>query len=138
MLPSLTSLLCAVVASFVVGMLWYSPLMFGNVWVKLKQFDKKNFKAAQKNMGFGYLLSLLGTIIQTLVLYQILYVYNVKDIGQAACVTIMVWLGFIAVTQLTMMVFDTKKFNLQLFVIDTSYQLTSLLFIAVLLTLLNS
>lgn len=137
MFPSIVSLVCAVIASFVIGMTWYSPLLFGPLWLKLKQFDKKTSKNAQRALFIGYFTTLVGTILQALVLYQILYVYRATTLSQTICVTITMWFGFIAVTQLSMMMFDNKKFNVQLFVIDTSYQLVSLLFMGILLRLFN-
>lgn len=137
LLPSLLSMIPTVMASFAIGMLWYSPVMFGPMWVKLKQFDPKKFKAAQKKMGPSYILSGIGTIIQAVALYQILYAFDVRSLSESVWVSFWVWLGFVAVTQMTMMIFDSKKFNIQLFIIDTSYQLASLLSIGILLTVLN-
>ena len=41
----------AAVVSIIIGSLWYSPLLFGNVWMRLQRFTKKDMdKAKQKGM----------------------------------------------------------------------------------------
>ena len=51
-LPSVTvnyvAVVGAAVVSFIIGMLWYSPLLFGNAWMKAGGFSKKDINKAKK------------------------------------------------------------------------------------------
>ncbi|MDB6168142.1 MAG: hypothetical protein JWM88_1006 [Verrucomicrobia bacterium] len=57
------------VVGFLLGWLWYSPLLFGNVWkAEMKVTDEKMKEIAQKGMARFFLLGLLYTLISTIAL----------------------------------------------------------------------
>lgn len=71
---SLTAVLLATVAQFVVGMVWYMPL-FGKLWGKMHGFDglsKDKQKEKQSQMGPYYAAQLLVTILTAFVLAKLL------------------------------------------------------------------
>ena len=42
------AVLVAAIVSMVIGGLWYSPLLFGNVWMKLSGITQKDVEKAKK------------------------------------------------------------------------------------------
>jgi len=59
MLPAIDlnywAVLVSAVASMVIGALWYSPILFGNIWMNLMKIDPKNIdKMKDKGMGKYY------------------------------------------------------------------------------------
>lgn len=130
---SLLSVLIASVASMVLGFLWYSPVLFGNAWMKLKGFTQASLKDAQKKMGPMYALSFIGALVMAWVLSMVISLVGVADAMEAARIAFWMWLGFVAPVQMTGVIFGDKKWKL--FAIDTGYQLASLLAMAVIISL---
>ena len=70
---NLVALLAAALASMGIGFLWYSSFLFGKPWMKLVGYTPAEYQAAQKEMGTGYLLSLIATIVMVFVLAQVFH-----------------------------------------------------------------
>lgn len=122
---NLLALLAATVANMGLGFLWYSPFMFAKPWMKLMGYTSESMKEAQKEMGTLYLLALLGTLVMSFVLAQILNWLSVADLTTSLWVSFMIWAGFIAPVQFTDVLFGKKQLNL--FMINTGYQLVGML-----------
>lgn len=122
---NLLALLVAALASMGIGFLWYSPFLLGKPWMKLMGYSESDLKAAQKEMGTGYLLSLIATIVTVFVLAQVFNWIVPNTLTTALVVSLMLWIGFIAPVQFSDVVFGRKPMNLYL--INTGYQLVSVL-----------
>ena len=57
---NLLAIVVAAVASFLLGGLWYSPVMFGKVWIKESGYDESRQSHPGKVFGFAFLFSLLA------------------------------------------------------------------------------
>ena len=44
------AVLAAAIASFVIGALWYSPMLFGKMWMKLSNVSGKEVKKAKRKL----------------------------------------------------------------------------------------
>ena len=54
------AILTAALSAFLVGGLWYSPALFGALWMRVNGFDRKQLApAGAKIFGIGFLLSLV-------------------------------------------------------------------------------
>jgi hypothetical protein len=122
---NLLALLAASLASMGIGFLWYSPFLFGKPWMKLMGYSASDLKEAQKEMGTGYLLSLIATLITVFVMAQIFKWVLPPNLNTALLISFMLWIGFIAPVQFTDVLFGRKPMNL--FLINTGYQLVSIL-----------
>lgn len=120
------------IASMVVGFLWYSPVLFGKQWMKLNRFTQKDMEAAKKEMGKTYGLSFVAALITAFVLSRLVGMLGVVGAAGGMEVAFWLWLGFVMPVQYTGVLFESK--NLQLFMINTSYQLVSFLVMGVVLT----
>lgn len=132
--PNYISIFTAVISSMTLGMLWYSSAVFGIVWMKLKGFKPKDMDAAKKSMNLTYIFSFLATAIQAIIITQFLATINVTSLSAALQLSVLFWLGFVATTQVSSMLYSVKKFSLTLFLIETGYQLFSLIIMTSLLT----
>lgn len=116
----------------VVGSLWYSPLVFGNVWMKLSGMTEKQLEEAKKKgMGKTYVISFLSTLVMAYVLAHFVDYTEATTFMLGMQTGFWIWLGFIATVMLGMVLWDNKPFTLYL--INTLHYLVCLLLIGGLL-----
>lgn len=134
---NLLGVFLAAIANMAIGFLWYSPAVMGKPWMRLMGFTEKSMKEAQKRASKLYSLSFIAAIIQASVIHVVLQMTYAQTLGNAIILGCVLWLGFVAVTQLTMSIFDTKPFSPHLLTINTSYQFLSMLAMTVILYLVG-
>lgn len=136
---NVVSVLVAAIASMVVGFLWYSPMLFGKPWMKLMGIKPSDMKSKQKQMMPMYGLSFVSTILMAFVFYHFViqgqYFYNISLLSASLASGFWAWLGFIMPVQLTDVIFGGKKW--MLFAINTGYQLTGVLAMALVFGLIG-
>lgn len=123
---NIVSILLAGIANMGVGMLWYSPLLFGNHWMKLMGLTKQKMEKAKSKMGQTYLTSFLLALLQAYVIGLVLQLMGAMGYLEGMMVGFFAWLGFVMVTQATDFLFGGGK-SFHLFLINTGYQLAGLL-----------
>src|SRR5438445_2726009 len=125
----------AAVASFVVGGLWYSPLLFAKPWMKATGCDpndKQKIEEMKKGAGKLYAMAFLASLVSAAVLAKFFGAMGVDAVLYGLKIAFAVWLGFVATVQLTATLFGKKP--IVLFFIDTGYQFVSYVVMAVVLT----
>lgn len=122
---NLLALVASVVVYMALGFLWYSPILFAKSWMKLMGHSPESMKTAQSEMGTLYLLSALGALVMAFVLAQLFKWILPATVSAALGLSFMLWLGFIAPIQFTDVLFGKRPMNL--FLINTSYQLVGIL-----------
>lgn len=132
----------ATLVQFILGAVWYSPLMFGKFWMKVMggdhQCTKEEMQKMQKEMMPFYGLQILLTIIFTFVLAMFIYYLQMANVGfHAYGVAGWIWLGFILPTQVSGVIWGNTKreFWLKQISIMLSYQLIGLMLTAWILSL---
>ncbi len=91
------AILAAGIASMVLGFVWYSPMLFGNAFMKSMGWDPNDTKRMgemKKGMGATYMMMFFGTLISAYVLAQFLTLTQAIDMSDALKVGAMAWLGF--------------------------------------------
>src|SRR3989344_4427977 len=63
-----TAVIVSAVISFLIGWIWYSPLLFGNLWIKMSKFTKAQINAGKKRGMKGMLPQMLFGFLSTLVM----------------------------------------------------------------------
>ncbi len=124
---NLLGLLGAIIASFVVGGVWYSPGVMGEQWRKLIKMDKKTMEKGPGGKAWG--LTVLGAALQAYVLAHVAYLsfrfFDYSFMGAALSTAFWMWLGF----QLSMLIthdsFEQRP--LKLTAINAGNQLVTLL-----------
>lgn len=123
-------ILIATSIQFILGALWYSPLIFGTWWMQIMEVTnhpKEELQRAQREMAPFYGLQFLLTVVSTFVLAMFLASLPVESniYGIAG----FIWIGFIVPTQIGGVIWANtkKKFWLKQIFVMVSYQLVSIL-----------
>lgn len=117
----------AVVATFILGMLWYSPLMFGKKWMALMGMTMDMGDEMKKNARRAYIINVLFSILTAYILAVFLKNTLLLSYWTAMKIGFLAWLGFVAPALSTEYVFAVQKRPWSLYAINIGYQLTSLL-----------
>ena len=109
-----TLILAATVVQFVLGALWYSPLMFGKMWMQVMEMgnkSKEELAKLQKEMAPFYALQFVLAFITTFCLAQVLEMGKIVDANYSVYMgAFWTWFGFIATTQVSAVIWgNTKK-----------------------------
>lgn len=120
---NLIAVTVAALINMVVGSLWYSPLLFGNKWIKLMGIGGMD-KPKMKTMAIQYGVTFAGAFVMCAILsYSLGYTFAYTAID-GALVGFWLWLGFIATSSMGSVVFGGKPKTIYL--IDASYYLAVL------------
>jgi len=128
------AVLLAAVLNFIIGALWYSPLLFMNTWIKLSGFSKKDMKCEKKGMFMGFISSFIGALILSFVIAVLFESLSLGGILNAIFVAVLVWLGFTAATSFTETIYSKRSKSL--FFLNAGYQLVGVIVMAIVLVLL--
>ena len=116
------------VSAMVLGFLWYGPVL-GAVWRKEMGFTMDDMNKMMLSPGVAYGLMAVGALIMAYVLAVTLSISSVAFGGLELAMALQggfwLWLGFVATTQLGVVLWEGKSWKL--FLINTSYSLVSVL-----------
>lgn len=128
------AVLLAAIASIFIGGFWYSPALFGNIWVKLSGFTQKDMDAAKaKGMGKSYALTFAASLVKGYILAVLLKTIPPESLSGALLFGFLAWLGFMATASLNMVLWEGKPFKLYL--IQNGHDLVSLLVMSLIIGL---
>lgn len=121
------AVLVATVASFIVGMIWYAPGVFGEKWRKLIKMDKKVMDKGPAPSA--WVLTVLGAFLQAYVLACVTFLmanyFDGNSWMQSALMSgLWMWLGFQLSMILTHDSFEQRPLNLS--VLTAGNQLATL------------
>ena len=121
------AVLVAAVASFVLGWIWHSPFLFGKMWMKLSNIDKKKIEEHKKSgkMGPSLFFQFVATVLMAYVLRYFIGYAKASTAIDGAIVGIWLWLGFVATTMIGMVLWEGKPFKL--FLISAGHVLAGLI-----------
>ena len=139
MVPTVTinviGVLIAAIASFVVGMIWYSPALFGKQWMKLMGMKESDMKNAKKEMGGMMVMTLILSAVTAFVLAHVLKYTGAATYMDAVFVAFIMWLGFYA-TSLYLGVMYEKK-SMEWWFINAGHYLAGLIVMAIVLVVMG-
>ena len=117
---NLLAVLVAAVINMAVGMVWYSPVLFGSVW--LAEIGKKPEEIGDGKTG--YVIATFSAIIMAYVLAHFVQYVGATSLVQGVQTGLWAGLGFVATTFATEHVFNGK--TLKLYFINAGYHVVSL------------
>lgn len=125
----------ATIAAFLLGALWYSPLLFGNPWFESRGIlpKKTAAEAARVKNPTTHLIATALMLIVAYVLNLFLRWLQVTTITDALSVGFFVWLGFMVTIGFINAIYENR--SLSLFAVHSIYCLAYLELMAVVLTL---
>ena len=134
------AILVAVVANFILGFLWYTPL-FGKLWAKELGLDTTQ-PPQQNEMIRGMAFMVIGSFFLAWVLAHNMaawsFVPEMKDSSMTRTVfstAIFTWLGFFLPVELSRVAWERRSWTF--FFINAGYHLASVFVIALVLTLMH-
>lgn len=119
--PNYLAIVAAVVATFALGALWYSPLLFGNMWVRAHGYTGERLERMKKAAPKAYGVSFVAFLVAATVLSFFAWRVGVGSAMGGLRLGFALWLGFAATIGLTSWVYSDKP--LSTYVIDVGYQL---------------
>ena len=108
----------AALATIFIGALWYSPLLFGKLWLKAHGYSQEQMR---DTAGRNLLVSLFCYVVMAFVLAVLASYAGVSTVLQGAFLGFLVWIGFLATLGLTANMYSEKP--LSIYLIDAGYQL---------------
>lgn len=112
-------LVCTAV-TFVLGGLWYSPLLFAKPWMAIVQ---KTEQELNQGATSRYLLALIASFVSSAVLAVFIALAEPVTVGIGIRVGFLAWLGFAGLTSLVTQFFEHR--SMKLWAIDSGYNLVS-------------
>lgn len=124
------AILVSAVAYWVIGALWYSPVLFGKIWGNIVQPSEEAKKKMGRNMvlsfiGFFLICFFMALVLHRLAYYQEDMVFSIK-IALAAAI------GFMALPMWIGQLYANTSFNV--LIIDIAYHLVGFVVAAIILT----
>jgi len=110
----------AAVVNMVIGATWYNPKFLGDKWMQVHGFDPDTLKGSPKCYIGGFLVGL----VIAWVFGTILSFFSVTSIIGSMCLAFFLWLGFIATTQFSGVIWAKKPIGA--YCIDVGFFLVSL------------
>ena len=133
------AILVAVVANFILGFIWYTPL-FGKAWAKEMGFDT-SIKPTSGEMAKGMIFMVIGNFFLAYVFAHNIaawsFVPGMEEMSTTVNImnsAIFTWLGFYLPVDIGIVTWEKKSWKL--FFINTGYHFVMLLVASLILTLM--
>lgn len=120
------AVLVATLFMMVIGGLWYSPVLFGNAWMKEVGLSKKDMEGpkAKKRMMMSWVFGFLSWLVEVYVLALAIEMAQVLNAQEGALVGFWVWLGFMATVGLGSVLWEMK--SMKYFLINQGFNLVAM------------
>jgi hypothetical protein len=135
------AIIIAVVANFVLGFIWFTPL-FGKIWGREMGYDMSQRPKASEMMK-GLIFTLIGCFLLVFVFAHNLAAWsfvpemkNTSPISNVVMASVFTWLGFFFPVDLGSVAWERKSWTL--FFINTGYHLASLFVVAIILVFMHA
>ena len=126
------AVIVAAVVAFLIGGLWYSPLLFAKLWVKAHGYTDEQVAAMQKGAAKAYGVTLVCQFLIALAMAVLIGYLDLHRCVQGLKLGFLVWAGFAVPLGLTAHMFSQKRISV--LCIDAGYQLVYLLLMGAILT----
>ncbi len=121
------AIIVSAILCMAIGTLWYSPLLFGKLWLSLTGNKEPDMKDAPKI----YLGAFINSLVMSFILATLIYWIGANTWRDGALVGFLVWLGFNATAHFSGVLWEKKPIKLCL--LHTANMLITLLVIGALL-----
>lgn len=120
-------------SAVIVGFIWYSPVVFGKLWMALAGIADGDLEAGKKKMPLMAFTGFLAATILAWVMAHFAIVWGALTIGSALEIGFWVWLGFMMPVQLSPVLWEGK--SLKYFAINAGYWLVTTVVVAIIVSL---
>jgi hypothetical protein len=117
---------------WLLGGLWYSPLLFGGKFIEIMRWSPEQLARIEaEGAGAQLALAFVGSLVAAYVLAHVVRYMNAENALDGAKTGLWLWLGFIVTTNLNTVFFEFRP--LGLYLINISYHLVAFLTMGALL-----
>lgn len=102
----------ATLASFVLGFLWYGPVLFGKAWMRMSGIKEEQIST--KGAMVGYLISLITSFIGVMIMAVLISRLGIDNLVSGMVLGGAVGLGFIGLSIWSNHVYENRPFGLTL------------------------
>lgn len=127
---SLVAVITALIANIIFGSIWYSPLFFGENWAEGHKFNIEEMKPS----FLHFLGAILISTVMILAIATLIDYFNIFQLKKALVFGAIVWLGFIATSHFSGVVWAKKP--LTVYFIDVIYLLICILLTSAILVII--
>jgi hypothetical protein len=127
------AVLVAAVATYALGMLWYSPALFGKAWQTAMGLTPEQTAAMQRGAGRAYVVTFVCWLVMALAVAILVRRTGLHVLLGGVKIGVVCWGGFALPIGLSGLMFSGKR--PAGFLIETGYQLVSLLGMGIILAL---
>jgi len=116
------AVIVATLVHYILGGLWYSPLLFGNKFIQLINWTPEQLRQVEsqshaKELALAFVMSL---VLVYILAHFVQYTKATSALGGIQT-AFWIWLGFVVTTQAPTVIFEGRSFGL--FAINVAYQL---------------
>ncbi len=130
---TLWPILAASISNLIIGFIWYSPKVFGTVWMNLAGVTPEAMEKGKKRMPIMVIASLVAAAIMAYVMAHFGIAWGVFDWIGGVELAFWLWLGFIVPAMLGIVLWEGKP--LKLYFINIGYWFLSMVAMGVILSL---
>ena len=126
-------ILIASVANMIIGFVWYSPYVFGSVWMRLSGVTPEMVESGRRRMPMVLFVAFLAGVVMAYVMNYFGRAWFVTDTIGALELAFWLWIGFVAPVMLGTVLWEQKSF--MLYLINAAYWLFAMVVMALVLVL---
>lgn len=123
------TIIAAAIINLLLGYLWYSPLLFGRIWVKEHNLDSSFLRPS----SLHYLGAIIVAIVTAWVFSILIHWFEITFILTGMQFGFLIWLGFVATAQFSGVIWAQK--TIRAYLIDTGFQLVNLVIMGAILSI---
>ncbi len=117
--------------AMVLGALWYSPVLFGNLWMKLHGWKEKDLEADNKAMLMSMLYGLLRTWASFYIFAHLFILADYEGVSGGIELALWVWFGFMFLGSLSAVIWE--RYKLPLLLLNEAYNLVAFVLAGIIL-----
>lgn len=121
------AILVAAISNMIIGSIWYAPPVLGNLWAEAHKFRLEDLKPTPLH----YVQAFIVSFIIAWALGALLKWFDVTSLKEGLGVSFLIWLGFIATTHFSGVIWAKKP--LKAYLIDVSFHLLSIIVMGIIL-----
>lgn len=115
------AVIVSAVVAFVVGAVWYSPLLFAKQWMEAHGHTPEKLAVLQKQARRDYAVSFVCFLVMAGAMSLLVAITHMSAVSAGIKLGVLCWLGFAATIGLTANLYSNLP--LKAFAIDAGYQL---------------
>lgn len=130
---SIWPIVAAALSSLLIGYVWFHPRVFGALWMRLINVTPAMADRAMRQRQKNTIAALIASMIIAYVMNYFGIAWGVFDAIGGIELGFWCWIGFVAPTLYTQVIWEQRPF--QLYLVSALYWLTSFIVMGVILTI---